>query len=102
MENYRFIVFQNIDLHALTGWIPERCAIRPKEEDFNADAVFERLSTGLEHGRCLITVATGDLSDEQAERTGLVATHAYAVLNMKEVDVSNMLECTQFMRLIFT
>lgn len=75
-------------MHALTGWIPERCAIRPKEEDFNADAIFERLSTGLDHGRCLITVATGDLSDDQAERTGLVATHAYAVLNMKEVDVS--------------
>lgn len=77
-------------MHALTGWIPERCAIRPKEEDFNADAVFERLSTGLEHGRCLITVATGELNDEQAERTGLVATHAYAVLNMKEIDVSNI------------
>lgn len=85
-----FLSLQNIDLHALTGWIPERAAIRPKEEDFNADAIFERLSTGLEHGRCLITVATGDLTDEQAERTGLVPTHAYAVLNMKEVDVSNL------------
>lgn len=92
MTQYYFRKIQNIDLHALTGWIPERCAIRPKEEDFNADAVFDRLSTGLEHGRCLITVATGDLSDEQAERTGLVATHAYAVLNMKEVDVSDSLQ----------
>lgn len=80
---------QNIDLHALTGWIPERCAIRVNDEDFNSNAVFERLSTGLEHGRCLITVATGDLTDEQGERTGLVPTHAYAVLNMKEVDVRN-------------
>lgn len=62
------------------------------DEDFNSDAVFERLSTGLEHGRCLITVATGDLTDEQGERTGLVPTHAYAVLNMKEVDVRNYLK----------
>lgn len=89
MNHVQFVGIQNIDLHALTGWIPERCAIRPKEEDFNADGVFERLSTGLDHGRCLITVATGDLSDDQAERTGLVATHAYAVLNMKEVNVSD-------------
>lgn len=76
----------NIDLHALTGWIPERVAIRPKEPDFNADYVFERLQNGLAQGRCLITVATGDLSDEEAERTGLVATHAYAVLDLKEID----------------
>lgn len=75
-------------MHALTGWIPERVAIRVNDEEFNADAIFERLSTGQDHGRCLITVATGDLTDEQGERTGLVPTHAYAVLNMREVDVS--------------
>lgn len=75
-------------MHALTGWIPERIAIRPKDADFNADAIFDRLQAGLEQGRCLITCATGELSDEQAERTGLVATHAYAVLNLKEVNVS--------------
>lgn len=74
-------------MHALTGWIPERIAIRPKEADFNADAIFDRLQAGLEQGRCLITCATGELSDEQAERTGLVATHAYAVLDLKEVNV---------------
>lgn len=86
---YLFFIPQNIDLHALTGWIPERVAIRVSDEDFNADSIFERLSTGQDHGRCLITVATGDLTDEQGERTGLVPTHAYAVLNMREVDVSN-------------
>lgn len=59
-----------------------------KDTAFDADAVFDRLSTGLEHGRCLLTVATGELSDDQAERTGLVPAHAYAVLNMKEIDVS--------------
>lgn len=76
-------------MHALTGWIPERCAIRPNEEDFNAEAIFERLSTGQDHGRCLITVATGELSKDQEDRTGLVGTHAYAVLNMREVNVSS-------------
>lgn len=75
----------------MTGWIPERVAIRVNDGDFNADAVYERLRNGLEQGRCLITVATGDLSDAESERTGLVSTHAYAVLDMKEADVSFML-----------
>jgi calpain-7 len=33
-------------------------------------------------------VATGELSDAEAERTGLVSTHGYAVLDMREIDVS--------------
>ena len=33
----------NIDLYALTGWIPERVVIRPGDPTFNADAVFDRL-----------------------------------------------------------
>ncbi|KAJ6649460.1 Calpain-7, partial [Pseudolycoriella hygida] len=82
----------NIDLHALTGWIPERVAIRPKEADFNSDYIFERLQNGLAQGRCLITVATGELSDEESERTGLVATHAYAVLDLKEIDGVKLLQ----------
>lgn len=45
--------------------------------------MFERLRDGLAQGRCLITCATGELSDEQADRTGLVATHAYAVLDLR-------------------
>lgn len=76
----------NIDLHALTGWIPERVALRPKDPDFNSVAVFERLKEGMTLGRCLVTVATGDLSDSECERTGLVSTHAYAVLQMVEID----------------
>lgn len=38
-------------------------------------------------GNALLTVATGALSEAQAERAGLVATHAYAVLNVVEVKV---------------
>ena len=36
-------------------------------------------------GDVLVTVATGELSDAEAERTGLVPTHAYAVLNVRVV-----------------
>ncbi|KOB66991.1 Uncharacterized protein OBRU01_20460, partial [Operophtera brumata] len=78
--------FWNIDLHALTGWIPERSAIRPSEPDFNADSLFETLRTRLARGEVLASVATGELSEPDAERTGLVATHAYAVLDVRSVD----------------
>ncbi|XP_055694259.1 calpain-7-like [Lutzomyia longipalpis] len=70
----------NIDLHALTGWIPERVAIKMDQSTFDGDAVFERLRTGLAMGRCLVTAATGDLPEVEEKRTGLVSTHAYAVL----------------------
>ncbi|CAB3261140.1 unnamed protein product [Arctia plantaginis] len=73
----------NIDLHALTGWIPERVAIRAGEADFNADLLYEKIRTRLERGDVLATVATGELPEAEAERTGLVPTHAYAVLDVR-------------------
>lgn len=77
---------QNIDLNALTGWIPERISIHPEHDKYDASAVFERLRNGISLGRCLITAATGELTDADEKRTGLVPTHAYAVLDMQEID----------------
>ncbi|KAF4526491.1 hypothetical protein B566_EDAN013779 [Ephemera danica] len=37
----------NIDLHALTGWIPERAAIRPEEGTFNKNSFFSMLGIKL-------------------------------------------------------
>lgn len=82
----------NIDLHALTGWIPERAAIRPNEPDFNADSLFTLLLTRLHKGDVLATVATGDLSEAQAERSGLVPTHAYAVLDVRLVQGKRLVQ----------
>ncbi|XP_062509577.1 calpain-7-like [Corticium candelabrum] len=82
----------NIDLFALTGWIPERVPIRPGTESFNSDTQFERMKDGLKRGDILITVATGDLDQTEADRTGLVPTHAYAVLNVVEVLGRRMLQ----------
>lgn len=82
----------NIDLHALTGWIPERCAIRPGEADFNSDALYEKIRSRLESGDVLATVATGALDDAEAERTGLVATHAYAVLDVRVAEGVKLLK----------
>uniref|UniRef100_A0A8D8ZR91 Calpain-7 n=1 Tax=Cacopsylla melanoneura TaxID=428564 RepID=A0A8D8ZR91_9HEMI len=90
--DYFSIKQTNIDLHALTGWIPERLAIRTKDDDFNADSVFENLFTRLHKGDVLVTVATGDLSPGEEERTGLVSTHAYAVLDVRKVNGLRLLQ----------
>ncbi|KAG7308895.1 hypothetical protein JYU34_006165 [Plutella xylostella] len=75
----------NIDLHALTGWIPERQSIRPNEADFNAEALFAKISGGLADGQLLATIATGELAEAEAGRTGLVPQHAYALLDARVV-----------------
>lgn len=76
-------------MHALTGWIPERVGIRLGESDFNKDALFANLEGRLAKGDVLVSVATGELSDLEADRSGLVATHAYAVMDVRTVnDVS--------------
>lgn len=74
-------------MHALTGWIPERRAIRPNDPEFDRDKLFDTLLGRMRQGDVLVTVATGELSDSDAERTGLVPTHAYAVLDVKNVEV---------------
>lgn len=38
-------------------------------------------------GLVLITVATGSLDEQTASRAGLVANHAYALLDLREAEV---------------
>lgn len=78
----------NIDLYALTGWIPERVSIKDKE--FNKDATFRKIIDRFHKGDVLVTVATGEMSDAEADRAGLVPTHAYAMLDIKEVKVRSI------------
>lgn len=42
----------------------------------------------MQKGNVLATVATGELSEREAERAGLVPTHAYAVLDVRRENVS--------------
>ena len=80
---------QNIDLHALTGWIPERISLRRSDSDADSDPEreFNKIADRFHRGDCLATVATGPISDAAAERAGLVPTHAYAMLNIRNVKV---------------
>ncbi|XP_028403793.1 calpain-7-like isoform X2 [Dendronephthya gigantea] len=82
----------NIDLHALTGWIPERVSIKLDSPDFNTDSLFDRIFSGLHRGDCLITAATGNLGDAIADQAGLVPTHAYAVLDIRKIKNFRLLQ----------
>jgi len=79
----------SIDLQALTGWIPDRIDLDDKSNEkgksFDGAKTMKNLSDKFHSGHVLITVATGDLTDEQSERTGLVPSHAYALLNIRLV-----------------
>lgn len=90
-DSHHHFVSQNIDLHALTGWIPERVSLRPGEADFNKDALFKKLIERFHNGDVLITVATGEISDAEAERTGLVTAHAYALLDIRSIQVHHLI-----------
>ncbi|MFH4979885.1 hypothetical protein AB6A40_006594, partial [Gnathostoma spinigerum] len=80
----------SIDMHALTGWIPERMSLKsPKGSDI--DSIFEKLVSRFHQGHCLVTLATGNLSKEDTSRSGLVECHAYAVLDMRNVQGKRLL-----------
>ncbi|KAJ2039842.1 cysteine protease, partial [Coemansia sp. S3946] len=70
------------DLHILTGWIPEHVFIQ--DQAFNADRMWERMCEASRRGDVLLTIATGEMSGDVASALGLVPSHAYAVLDVRE------------------
>lgn len=69
----------------MTGWIPERISIDTSDPTFAKDKIFNMLVSKHNKGDVLITIATGVMSEAEADRAGLVPTHAYAVLDIREV-----------------
>ncbi|OBZ91745.1 Calpain-7 [Choanephora cucurbitarum] len=74
----------------LTGWIPEHIFIYDK--NFVADNVWDRLLDGTKYGDVLFTIATGEMTEEEANELGLVPTHAYAVIDIKIVGGKRLLQ----------
>ncbi|KAF6098822.1 calpain 7 [Phyllostomus discolor] len=77
----------NIDLHALTGWIPERIAMHSDSQAFSKDSCFRMLYQRFHKGDVLITASTGMMTEAEGDKWGLVPTHAYAVLDIREFKV---------------
>eukprot|EP00053_Salpingoeca_punica_P017151 m.164194 g.164194 ORF g.164194 m.164194 type:complete len:791 (-) comp17129_c0_seq1:337-2709(-) len=76
-----------VDLHSMSGWIPERLPFKDSDtKDF--DRIFKALHTG----DVLCTIATGDLPSVEADRAGLVPSHAYAVLDLRLIDGVRLLK----------
>uniref|UniRef100_A0AC35TRK0 Calpain catalytic domain-containing protein n=1 Tax=Rhabditophanes sp. KR3021 TaxID=114890 RepID=A0AC35TRK0_9BILA len=76
----------NIDLYCLTGFIPERISLKSTpDKPVDHESIFAKLCSRFVKGHCLITLATGPLSKEEQERTGLVELHAYGLLDLRDV-----------------
>ncbi|CAG8529681.1 9745_t:CDS:10 [Funneliformis caledonium] len=56
------------------------------DKDFEKETTWKRLLDGQRYGDALVTIATGYLSDAEADSLGLVPTHAYAVLDIREAN----------------
>ncbi|KAJ3011908.1 calpain 7, partial [Thoreauomyces humboldtii] len=72
-----------IDLHAMTGWIPENIFFQG-DPNFDRAGTFRRLCSGLHSGNALMTLGTSAKGGGGGERVGLVMGHAYAVLDAWE------------------
>lgn len=64
------------DIHAFTGWIPERLSLR---EGFQREKEWKRISASWGKGQVLVTLGTGKVA-----RRDLLAFHAYGVIGLEE------------------
>lgn len=57
------------------------------------ERAWERLESAFKYGDCLVTISTsGEITEQQEELTGLVPCHAYAVLDIKQIQNYRLLQ----------
>ncbi|KAG2015319.1 hypothetical protein CC2G_008602 [Coprinopsis cinerea AmutBmut pab1-1] len=78
----------SIDLHAITGWIPEHVEIH--RSDFERERTWQRISTGFLNGKCMVTLGTGTRPISFDSRIQLLPSHSYAVTDVFEADEGRM------------
>ncbi|KAI0070564.1 cysteine proteinase [Panus rudis PR-1116 ss-1] len=75
----------SIDLHVMTGWIPEH--IEVKSSQFEREKTWSRILQGHTRGHCVLTVGTGErLPNVHNFPIPLLPAHCYAVIDVKEDD----------------
>lgn len=75
------------DLFIFTGWVPEVIDLQLCDRQ----EMFQKLLNGQRADDCLVTCGTGPLDEESEEKLGLVSSHAYAILEIKEYKGLKML-----------
>ena len=76
-----------VDMHALTGWIPERLPVKSCTE-----AEWKAIWRNMHQGLVLVTLGTGAIAAAEEERCGLASRHAYALLDIREIDGTRLLK----------
>ncbi|KAJ7270120.1 hypothetical protein B0H12DRAFT_1310818 [Mycena haematopus] len=67
---------------ALVGWIPDHLEI--KSPTFEREATWSRIIDAFHAGQCMLTVGTGVKSNIRWRGVKLLASHSYAVIDVKE------------------
>ncbi|GAA5859581.1 hypothetical protein JCM8547_006151 [Rhodosporidiobolus lusitaniae] len=82
MGGYNFIGSNSAnDLYTMSGWLPESIALRT---GFRSESTWTRIFGAFRLGKCVLTVGTGKETDEALSSAGLVPSHNYAVVDLRE------------------
>lgn len=79
----------DVDLHALTSWIPE-CILLGSIDDDNA--IWERIVSAHEAKNGLIVLSTGALTQLEKTCSGFQDYHSFAVLNVVNIGNERLLQ----------
>ncbi|KAJ8581144.1 cysteine proteinase [Rhizopogon salebrosus TDB-379] len=83
MGGYDFLGSNSaIDLHVLTGWIPEHVDLQ--SASFERERTWSRIMTGFPRGDCVMTVGTNDKTALKIHDVKLLPSHDYAVTGIRE------------------
>ncbi|KIK77356.1 hypothetical protein PAXRUDRAFT_835008, partial [Paxillus rubicundulus Ve08.2h10] len=73
-----------IDLHVLTGWIPEHVELQ--SAFFERERTWRRMLDGFRKGHCVLTVGTDAKTMRKIEGVKLLPSHCYAVVDVREIE----------------
>nr|KMM70327.1 PALB protein [Coccidioides posadasii RMSCC 3488] len=70
------------DMWILTGWIPEQIFLH--HDEVTCDQIWDRLFNSFLAADVLLTIGTGKLTSREEREVGLISSHDYAILDMRE------------------